>query len=98
MPSELEEPVDVDGYVVEDDFFGKPYIDVDEERTDPLPHRFVHGGFEGTDTSSCVERFTDLEVRTFRGEQRNLKVTYADDIAVAERLLTRTQRPATGWR
>ena len=50
MPSEQEEPVDVDGYVVEDDFFGKPYIDVDEERTDPLPHRFVHGGFEGTDT------------------------------------------------
>jgi 2-C-methyl-D-erythritol 4-phosphate cytidylyltransferase len=46
-------------------------------------------GFEGTDTSSCVEAFTDVEVRTFRGEQRNLKVTYAQDIAVAERLLMR---------
>nr|WP_239591643.1 IspD/TarI family cytidylyltransferase [Mycolicibacterium tusciae] len=46
-------------------------------------------GFEGTDTSSCVEAFTEIEVRTFRGEQRNLKVTYASDIAVAERLLTR---------
>lgn len=46
-------------------------------------------GFEGTDTSSCVEAFTDIDVRTFRGEQRNLKVTYAGDIAVAERLLTR---------
>lgn len=46
-------------------------------------------GFEGTDTSSCVEAFSDVEVRTFRGEQRNLKVTYAADIAVAERLLTR---------
>jgi 2-C-methyl-D-erythritol 4-phosphate cytidylyltransferase len=46
-------------------------------------------GFEGTDTSSCVEAFTDVEIRTFRGEQRNLKVTYAADIAVAERLLTR---------
>jgi 2-C-methyl-D-erythritol 4-phosphate cytidylyltransferase len=55
-------------------------------------------GFEGTDTSSCVERYTDLEVRTFRGEQRNLKVTYADDIAVAERLLTSREDPATGWR
>lgn len=44
-------------------------------------------GFEGTDTSSCVERFTDTEVRTFHGEERNLKVTYARDIAVAERLL-----------
>jgi 2-C-methyl-D-erythritol 4-phosphate cytidylyltransferase len=46
-------------------------------------------GFEGTDTSSCVEAFTDIEVRTFRGEQRNLKVTYAPDIAVAEHLLER---------
>ncbi|MGZ8813120.1 MAG: IspD/TarI family cytidylyltransferase [Mycobacterium sp.] len=46
-------------------------------------------GLEGTDTSSCVEAFTDIDVRTFRGEQRNLKVTYAPDIAVAERLLTR---------
>jgi 2-C-methyl-D-erythritol 4-phosphate cytidylyltransferase len=46
-------------------------------------------GFEGTDTSSCVEAFTDMEVRTFRGEHRNLKVTYAPDIAVAEHLLTR---------
>lgn len=45
--------------------------------------------FEGTDTSSCVETFTETEVRTFRGEQRNLKVTYAADIAVAGRLLTR---------
>lgn len=46
-------------------------------------------GFEGTDTSSCVEAFTDIDVRTFHGEQRNLKVTYAQDIAVAERLLAR---------
>lgn len=46
-------------------------------------------GFEGTDTSSCVEAFTDIDVRTFRGEQGNLKVTYAADITVAERLLTR---------
>jgi 2-C-methyl-D-erythritol 4-phosphate cytidylyltransferase len=45
--------------------------------------------FEGTDTASCVEAFTDIDVRTFRGEQRNLKVTYAADITVAERLLTR---------
>jgi 2-C-methyl-D-erythritol 4-phosphate cytidylyltransferase len=44
-------------------------------------------GFEGTDTSSCIETFTDVEVRTFPGEQRNLKVTFARDIAVAERLL-----------
>ncbi len=37
-------------YVVSDDFFGAPYIDIDEWREKPVPHRHVHGGFEGTDT------------------------------------------------
>ena len=45
--------------------------------------------FEGTDTSSCIEAYTDVEVCTFPGELGNLKVTYARDIAVAERLLMR---------
>ncbi|MCV7281154.1 2-C-methyl-D-erythritol 4-phosphate cytidylyltransferase [Mycolicibacterium flavescens] len=44
-------------------------------------------GFEGTDTSSCVESFSDLAVQTFPGELRNLKVTFARDVAIAERLL-----------
>jgi len=44
-------------------------------------------GFEGTDTSSCIERYTDVEVRTFTGRSANLKVTYARDVAVAEQLL-----------
>jgi 2-C-methyl-D-erythritol 4-phosphate cytidylyltransferase len=44
--------------------------------------------FEGTDTSSSVERYTDLEVRAFQGDQRNLKVTFARDLFLAERLLT----------
>ena len=52
-------------------------------------------GFEGTDTSSCVETFTDVDVRTFDGEERNLKVTYAGDIAVAERLLTNRRSAGT---
>lgn len=42
--------LDLSSYVVTDDFFGAPYIDVDEERADPTPHRHVHGGFEGTST------------------------------------------------
>jgi 2-C-methyl-D-erythritol 4-phosphate cytidylyltransferase len=45
-------------------------------------------GFEGTDTSSCVEKYTDEEVRTFHGDAGNLKVTYAQDVAVAARLLS----------
>ncbi|GGG18053.1 2-C-methyl-D-erythritol 4-phosphate cytidylyltransferase [Rhodococcoides trifolii] len=44
--------------------------------------------FEGTDTSSCVEHYTDLDVRTFPGSSRNLKVTYAHDVVLAERLLS----------
>jgi hypothetical protein len=33
---------------VNDSFFGNPYHDVDEWREDPVRHRYVHGGFEGT--------------------------------------------------
>jgi hypothetical protein len=29
--------------------FDKPYTDVSELREEPVPHRYVHGGFEGTD-------------------------------------------------
>ncbi|RYF44475.1 MAG: 2-C-methyl-D-erythritol 4-phosphate cytidylyltransferase [Comamonadaceae bacterium] len=47
----------------------------------------VKAEFEGTDTSSSVERFSDLEVRSFQGDERNLKVTYAHDLFLAERLL-----------
>ena len=53
-------------------------------------------GFEGTDTSSCIEKYTELEVRTFAGYEGNLKVTYADDVAVAGLLLSR--RPDSGTR
>ncbi len=33
----------------EDPRFNDPFVDIDEERTDPVPHRYVHGGFTGTD-------------------------------------------------
>jgi hypothetical protein len=42
--------IDYSGYEVVDEFFGTPYIDVDEWRELPVPHRYVHGGFAGTDT------------------------------------------------
>ncbi|MDR3664260.1 MAG: 2-C-methyl-D-erythritol 4-phosphate cytidylyltransferase, partial [Mycobacterium sp.] len=45
-------------------------------------------GFDGTDTSSCVERFTDLEVHAIAGSAENFKVTFAHDVRVAERLLS----------
>jgi 2-C-methyl-D-erythritol 4-phosphate cytidylyltransferase len=53
-----------------------------------------HDGFDGTDTSSCIERYTALQVHTFPGCTANLKVTYARDVAVAQRLLTDRSRPA----
>ncbi len=28
--------------------YDKPFVDVSEDRTDPVPHRYVHGGFAGT--------------------------------------------------
>ena len=33
-----------------DPLFAEPYVDIDEWRDTPVPHRYVHGGFRGTDT------------------------------------------------
>lgn len=44
-------------------------------------------GFEGTDTASCVQRYTNVPIHTFPGRAANLKVTYARDVAVAQHLL-----------
>ncbi len=59
-------------------------------RAQPLltAYRLAAGGsFEGTDTASCVQSFTDVEVRVFPGASTNLKVTFASDVRLAERLL-----------
>lgn len=37
-------------YTPTDSFFGKPWFDIDEWRSSPVRFRYVHGGFEGTDT------------------------------------------------
>jgi 2-C-methyl-D-erythritol 4-phosphate cytidylyltransferase len=44
-------------------------------------------GFAGTDTASCVERYEDVAVHVVPGDARNLKVTYADDLFMAELML-----------
>jgi hypothetical protein len=33
-----------------DTLFSKPYIDLDEWREKPVKHRYIHGGFKGTET------------------------------------------------
>ena len=62
-------------------------------RAAPLLHAYRQAAavnFEGTDTSSSVERFSDIEVRSFQGDSRNLKVTFSQDLFLAERLLADT--------
>lgn len=45
-------------------------------------------GFEGTDTASCFQAYADSPVAAVASTSRNLKITFAEDVAVAERLLT----------
>ena len=42
--------LDASGFTTADAPFAQPYIDVDEWRDAPVRHRYVHGGFAGTDT------------------------------------------------
>lgn len=37
-------------FTTTDSIFKAPYVDVDEWRDKPVRHRYVHGGFKGTDT------------------------------------------------
>ncbi|MCU1361447.1 MAG: hypothetical protein JWN99_2736, partial [Ilumatobacteraceae bacterium] len=37
--------IETTSYVPKDPYFGAPYLDEDDLRTDPVPHRHVHGGF-----------------------------------------------------
>src|SRR6266498_4285235 len=34
--------------------FNQPYVDIEEQRTMPVPHRYVHGGFTGTDAKFSI--------------------------------------------
>jgi 2-C-methyl-D-erythritol 4-phosphate cytidylyltransferase len=45
-------------------------------------------GFVGTDTASCMERFSELPVHWLDGEESNIKVTYPHDLVIAEQVLT----------
>ena len=43
-------------------------------------------GFEGTDTSACVAAYGDVVVTAVAGSALNLKVTFPEDVALAEEL------------
>jgi 2-C-methyl-D-erythritol 4-phosphate cytidylyltransferase len=46
-------------------------------------------GFDGTDTAACLERYTHVEVVAVPGTPRNLKITFPEDVALADRLRQR---------
>lgn len=53
-------------------------------------------GFEGTDTAACFSRYADLPVVAVASGPTNLKVTWPEDLALAEELLGRTGS-LPGW-
>ena len=52
-------------------------------------HQAADAGFEGTDTSACVERFSPLTVMHVDGEEQNFKITYPHDLHVATEFVRR---------
>ncbi|MCW2774019.1 MAG: 4-diphosphocytidyl-2C-methyl-D-erythritol synthase [Nocardioides sp.] len=43
-------------------------------------------GFDGTDTAACLARYTDLAVAAVPSTPRNLKITFAEDLELVNRL------------
>ena len=44
-------------------------------------------GFVGTDTAACLERYADVAIAGVPSTTANLKVTFPEDIALADALL-----------
>ena len=51
--------------------------------------RAERDGFVGTDTASCIERYTDLAMHCVPSDARNIKITFPEDLFLAERLLAK---------
>ncbi len=56
--------------------------------------RAAEDGFRGTDTGACLEHYlvavgAEIAIRRVPGERTNLKVTFPEDLALAEELLAR---------
>ena len=39
---------------IQDPLLKEPYVDVDEWRSEPVRHRYVHGGFKGTEARFSI--------------------------------------------
>lgn len=53
-------------------------------------------GFVGTDTASCAEQYTGIETTWVHGEAINFKITYAQDVLLAQDVVA-SQRLAPRW-
>ncbi|WP_232678225.1 2-C-methyl-D-erythritol 4-phosphate cytidylyltransferase [Nocardioides sp. R-C-SC26] len=45
--------------------------------------------FSGTDTAACLARYTEVRTRVIDGDARNIKVTFAEDLPLADALARR---------
>lgn len=55
-------------------------------------YRSAHAdGFRGTDTASCLERYGEVGVRGVEAPATNLKITFPEDVQVAERILLQSE-------
>jgi 2-C-methyl-D-erythritol 4-phosphate cytidylyltransferase len=50
-------------------------------------------GFVGTDTAACLERYADVRIAGVPSTQANLKVTFPEDLGLAEALLDPLNQP-----
>jgi 2-C-methyl-D-erythritol 4-phosphate cytidylyltransferase len=50
-------------------------------------------GFAGTDTAACLERYVGLTIVAVASTAANLKVTFPEDLVLAEELLTSRSKP-----
>lgn len=50
LSAQNNQPEALSLFAAVDSIFSNPYIDTDEWRENPVRHRYIHGGFEGTDT------------------------------------------------
>ncbi len=48
--------------------------------------RAADDGFDGTDTAACLERYAHVQVVAVPGSSRNLKITFPEDVVLADRL------------
>lgn len=53
-------------------------------------------GFVGTDTASCIERYTEVPVLCVPGDAGNIKITFPEDLFLAERLLAKADWDLSG--